>query len=247
MTEAASSVDAESDPAATPSRRLVLLPGMDGTDVLLGPLLDALPSRLAPDVLTYPERGPNTYEDLLPRVVEHVRSGPAAVVLGWSFSGPLALRAAQECPDHVRAVVLVATFVRPPLRFLPYVRQLVRTPLVATLRTLRRLPIWLCRAPDDPLRRAKAEIWRRVPPSTLATRSRAILAVDARAALQNCRAPLLYIGSSADNVVPQRCADLVRELRPDVETAMIPGGHFALYEEAQAGADAIADFVDRVT
>jgi len=120
------------------------------------------------------------------------------------------------------------------------------TPLVALVRTLRRLPIWLGRSPDDPLRRDKAEIWRRVRPHTLAARTRAIRRVDACDDLQAVLQPVQYVASSGDNVVPAHNAAQIRSLRPDVDVVTIDGDHFALYANAQAGADAIAAFVRRI-
>lgn len=218
---------------------------MDGTEILFGPLLRALPAAIEPEVVTYPETGPNRYEDLLPAVIERVRSGRDCILLGWSFSGPLALRVAVCCPDRVRGVILAATFVTPPIRWLVSVRQLVRGPTFFALRVLRRLPIWLLRHRDDPLRRDKAAIWQRVPAHTLAARARAILAVDVRDELRRCPCPVLYLAASDDRVVPPRNAAEVRAVRPAAETATIAGGHFALYSAADAGAAAIGEFAVR--
>jgi hypothetical protein len=40
---------------------LVLLPGLDGTEIFFGPLLSQLPSWIDPVVITYPPTGPNMY------------------------------------------------------------------------------------------------------------------------------------------------------------------------------------------
>ena len=84
---------------------LLLLPGLDGTEVFFRPLCEALPTAVARRVVTYPEQGPNGYDDLYPRVVAAaetaVADGGPCDVLGWSFSGPLALRLAAERPDVV--------------------------------------------------------------------------------------------------------------------------------------------------
>jgi surfactin synthase thioesterase subunit len=45
--------------------RLVLLPGMDGTDLLFEPLLDALPAEWEPTVVRYPPDEALEYEALL--------------------------------------------------------------------------------------------------------------------------------------------------------------------------------------
>lgn len=225
---------------------LVLLPGMDGTDLLCGPLQQALPPWLPPQVVTYPVDGPNGYDDLLPRVVEAVERHPACHVLGWSFSGPLALRVANRCPGRVRSVVLAATFVRPPQPWLPAARPLLCTPLVGAVRFLRRLPLWLGTPPADPFRRAKALVWQTVPARALAARARAIARVDVRADLQQCAAPVLYLAAAADRIVPAANAAEVQRLQPAARLATTPGGHFALFTHAPDGAAAIAAFVGEV-
>ncbi len=231
-----------SPPERTP---IVLLPGMDGTTILLEPLMAALPPELPPHAVSYPIDGDNGYDALLPRVLAAIDAHPRCHLLGWSFSGPLALRAARARPDVVRSVTLVATFVQAPQPLLRLLGPLLVTPVVGLVRTLRRLPIWLLRPPHDPLRRAKARVWQTVPARTLAARTRAIRCVDARADLTAVQAPLLYLRSSADRVVPDHNVAQVQRLRPDVEVATLPGDHFALFGAAAAGARAIAGFVAR--
>jgi pimeloyl-ACP methyl ester carboxylesterase len=222
---------------------LVLLPGMDGTEVLLLPLLRNLPDWLRPTVVTYAIEGRNGYDDLLPKVLLAIDALPECVVLGWSFSGPLALRAANQRRDRVRAVILCATFVRAPQAWMRPWRALLQTPIVGTMRFLRRLPLWLGRPPDDPLRRDKAILWRRVPARTLAARARAIAAVDAREDLRRCVQPILYLAASDDAVVPPANLDEVRREQPTVQVATIVGNHFALYANPEAATQAIVTFV----
>src|SRR5260221_333110 len=73
-----------------PEVTLVLLPGLDGTEIFFGPLLAQLPSWIEPVVVTYPPAGPNAYDDLVPVVFATVGKLTDFAVLGWSFGGPLA-------------------------------------------------------------------------------------------------------------------------------------------------------------
>ena len=222
---------------------LVLLPGMDGTAILFGPLLHELPDWIEPICVEYPAGKQNGYEDLLPAVLDIVRRQPNCHVLGWSFSGPLALRVARAEPQRVRSIILVATFVQRPVAWLEFAGPLLIAPVVATVRTLRRLPIWFGRAPTDPLRRDKAKLWQRVRARTLAARARAIRGVDARDDLRACQQPLLYVASREDRVVPVHNAEQVARLYANAEIVMVSGDHFALYSKAAAGAAVIAAFV----
>lgn len=71
---------------------LLLLPGLDGTEVLFGPLLKALPPWIRPRVVTYPARGANGYADLLPLVRASVVASGGERHRGTSTGGRRSLR-----------------------------------------------------------------------------------------------------------------------------------------------------------
>lgn len=104
---------------------LLLLPGLDGTSVLFEPLLEHL--ELPARAVDYPQRRPTGYADLLPAVRDICPRDRPFILLGWSFSGPLALLAAAERPPGLAGVVLCASFVTKPVPYLPAaIRHLAR-------------------------------------------------------------------------------------------------------------------------
>jgi pimeloyl-[acyl-carrier protein] methyl ester esterase len=222
---------------------LVLLPGLDGTDVFFRPLLALLPPAVRPVVVCLPSSGPNTYADLLAFVRNAVVELAECYVLGWSFSGPLALMLAAAEPTKVRGVILSATFVRPPQPLLAWMRFAVTTPVIWALRASRRVPGWLGRGPTDQVQHAMAETWARVGAKVVAARVRAILTVDAREPLRRCRPPVLYLASSRDEVVPHRNIEEVVRVRPSVQVRTIKGRHLAMYTNPEATVHAILEFV----
>jgi pimeloyl-ACP methyl ester carboxylesterase len=225
---------------------LVLLPGLDGTEIFFRPLLTVLPAAIRPVVVTLPMSGANDYVTLLRHVRGQIADIPDCIVLGWSFAGPLAIMLAATEPGKVRGLILAATFARPPLRLLPLLRPVLVAPVIWAWRFCRRLPLWLLRPPDDPLRRAKTETWTRIPARVLAARLRAISQVDVRATLRACPPPVLYLRSQSDFFVPPDNAAEIAQLRLDVRTVTIPGRHLALYSNPRAAATAITDFVAAV-
>src|SRR5437773_12428094 len=84
---------------------------MDGTDIFFRPLRGALPAWIDARCLQYPVSGGNDYLDLLPLVREACRSCDDFFVLGWSFSGLLALMIAAEAPTGLRGVVTCAILI----------------------------------------------------------------------------------------------------------------------------------------
>lgn len=222
---------------------LVLLPGLDGTEIFLQPLLKALPQTVRPLVVSYPISGSNRYADLLAIVREAVAGLDHFHVLGWSFSGPLALMLAAEEPQRVRSVILSASFVRPPRPNVAKLRFALVGPAIWLWRAARRLPLWLLRPPSDAFRQAKSETWRRISARVLARRVREIMRVDAREALRACPQPILYIAASRDGIVPRRCIDEILSVRPSVKVVTIEGEHFAMYANPQPAARTIAAFI----
>ena len=222
---------------------LVLLPGLDGTEIFLQPLLKALPDCVRPLVVSYPASGSNRYADLLAIVRQAVVGLDHFHVLGWSFSGPLALMLAAEEPQRVRSVILSASFVRPPRPNVAKLRFALVGPAIWLWRAARRLPLWLSRPRSDPFRQAKSQTWRLISAHVLARRVREVMKVDAREALRACRQPVLYIAASRDGIVPRRCIDEILSIRPSVKVTTIEGEHFAMYANPQPAAQAIAAFI----
>jgi len=222
---------------------LVLLPGLDGTQAFLGPLLSKLPNWILPVVVTYPTSGSQAYADLLLQVQREVTGLNRFHVLGWSFAGPLALMLAAAEPQRVRSVVLSASFVRPPRPLLSKVGFALHGPTIWAWRAARRMPVWLLRPRKDLFRMAKTQTWREVPASVIAQRLRSIRTVDARDTLRALPQRRLYLAAGNDGTVPRHNAEEIRRLKPETIFATIPGGHFAMFTHADAAAQVIARFI----
>lgn len=235
-----------------PPETLLLMPGLDGTDIFLEPLLraleKALPSTVQVRVWTLPAQGPQDYAGLLSALRDELSARPARWLLGWSFTGPLALMLAAEQPDLVRGVILAASFVRPPRPALRWLGPWVGPLGFLAWRLLRRLPIWWSRPPADAWRQAKDRTWREVSPGLLAARLREVARVDARGPLRDLAAagvPLMYVASADDGVVPPQALKEIRILQPDVEVLTIPGQHQSLFSHAHEAVGPIVRFVTR--
>lgn len=229
--------------ASTTPRTLVVLPGLDGTDVFFRPLLAVLPPSVHPVVVSFPVSGPTGYRELLDVVRKATADLPPFWVLGSSFSGPLAVLLAASAPARVRGIVLVASFVRSPRPDLEPLRFALVSPVVWLIRAGRRLPTWLRRQRDDPFRQAKAETWQRVPVRMLAARAREVLRIDVRAALVACPQPLLCVAYADDRVVPGQCADEVVRHHRNAHLVVLPGRHLGMFDDPQPLAREVVQFI----
>jgi len=227
------------------SATLVLLPGLDGTDVFLRPLVAALSPAIQPLVVTYPTSGAEDYGDAL-GIVRRATAGLSEFyVLGLSFSGPLAVMFAAEEPERVKGVVLVATFVRLPRPVLRFFRFACTGTTLWMWRIARRIPIWLLRSRRDPLRLAKAETLRTVPARCFARRTRAVIDVDVSGALRQCRQPILCVSFERDMIVPRQNVEAILRAAPSTIHATVPGGHFTGCRDAGALAAEVEAFLAR--
>lgn len=222
---------------------LLILPGLDGTDVFLRPLLAALPATIRPVVVSYPETGAGRYEDLLKLVRQMIADVPDFHILAFSFAGPLAIMLAAEEPQRVRGIVLAASFLRLPQPRLAPLEFAAVGPVMRLVRTIRRLPIWLFRRANDPLRVAKAEIWSRVSARALAARVRAIMRVDARPLARALTQPMLCVVFDGDRVVPRASADEILDCAPSARLVALPGHHFAMFADPAPLAGQVVRFV----
>jgi pimeloyl-ACP methyl ester carboxylesterase len=225
---------------------LVLLPGLDGTEVFLRPLVAALSPTIRSVVVSYPMSGAEGYADVLEVVRRSTEALSEFFVLGLSFSGPVALMLAAEEPKRVKGVLLAATFIRVPRPALRCLRFACNGPMLWVWRIGRRVPIWVSKSCRDPLRTDKAETLRRVPARCLAGRLRALIDVDVTSALRRCSQPILCISFRNDRVIPYRnVEDILREA-PSAAHATIPGGHFTGYLNSELFAAEVEQFLARV-
>ena len=91
--------------------RLVLLPGLNGS-ALFAPLLAELRD-IDCQVLELPEHGPQDYPSLADALMEQLGTTPF-VLLGESYSGPLAYQLALRQPTGLRGVIFAASFLSRP-------------------------------------------------------------------------------------------------------------------------------------
>jgi len=233
-------------PSVNIKMTLVLLPGLDGTEIFFGPLLRELPAWIDPVVIVYPASGNNDYPDLLPIVMSKVATLKSCVILGWSFGGPLALMAASRCPSQVSGVILCGSFVTPPRPKLVPFRFFVSAPLIALVRALRRARLLIPGYATTEFRTAKALTWKRVNSRELASRSRAALSVDVSPQLSECRARLMYLASTRDEVISRASLDEILAISPQIQVAEVEGPHFALFTNPVQSAACIVNFLCKI-
>lgn len=100
-------------PSVPATRRLILLPGFDGTGLLFEPIRQYLEHYFQLEVVSFDNS--TTFDDYIDRVLTQIGDQPCCL-LAESFSGPIALRIAANHADKIDAVILSTTFIETPYK-----------------------------------------------------------------------------------------------------------------------------------
>lgn len=226
---------------------LILLPGMHGSGHLFTPLLRVLPDFIKPVPFSYPPNQPLDYNGHLDIVMAALPVDEPFVLLGESFSGPLALMAAARNPNGLCGVILCATFVTYPLRLPALVADVLVSLGLFRLKLSRLfIRILLGARASGELKSLFVQALTEVLPEVLAARAKAVCGVDASAELRHCPVPILVIQPGNDRIVFRKCFDQIRYLRPDADVAVIDGPHLILQCAAVEAAGEIRRFVEKI-
>lgn len=222
---------------------LVLLPGMDGTGALFQALIAALNGRFELQVLSYPSDQPLSYKALEALVVEALPEDRPFVLLGESFSGPIAVAIAASNDPWLKGLVLCCTFVRNPRprlgawSFLLNLMPRIQPPIGPMSRML------LGAFSTPALRQALAHAVAQVAPRVMLARLKAVASVDVSLQLAASHVPLLYLRAGQDALVPASAAALIARLRPDAQIVSIDGPHCLLQAAPATAAQQLTQFL----
>lgn len=218
---------------------IILLPGTDGTGLLFKRLLTEL--RSATLVIDYPVNELLTYEQLEKYVRERLPIDQSFIVVGESFSGPIAVALAADPPSGLSGIVLSASFASSPWPLASIWRRLValmpsRPP--AKLASFALMGSHATPELESDLERALCKVQAQV----LRHRLRCALSVDFRPKLMRAKVPLLYLAGKRDRIIPNRCGLDVKRLAPDACVQSIDAPHFILQCQAKLSANVIEGF-----
>jgi pimeloyl-[acyl-carrier protein] methyl ester esterase len=225
---------------------LVLLPGMDGTGVLFEPFVAALGNEHPVTVMTYPTSGDSqTYAGLHDLAALALPSEGPLVLLGESFSGPIAISLAAANPTRVAGVVLCCTFVRNPRPGLRWLSGLASMP--APLPPSSILSALLFgRFATPRLSLMLRDALAKVQPAVLRARLRAIVSVDVRAQARALEVPVLYLKGASDRLVPPPAVVEAEQYCRDMKVQSFDAPHCLLQVVPEEAAAAVADFIEKV-
>jgi pimeloyl-ACP methyl ester carboxylesterase len=226
-----------------PSPALVLLPGMDGTGDLFAPLLEKIPTTIKVRVIRYPSDSAAGYRELTDYVRQQLPQDGDYVLLGESFSGPVAIALAAQALPGMRGLVLGCTFASNPQPCLRIYTMLMRMMPMSMATSALTMRVLLQRYATDAACAMLRRAIRSVPKATLLARMREIATVDMREQFACIKLPILYLRARDDMLIPTRISLQLQRLQPSMAIAEIDGPHFLLQTQAVATATAITRFI----
>jgi len=220
--------------------QLVLLPGMDGTGRLFAPFLSELEHHNS-QIISLPDSGPQDYPSLCEWLLPRLPQRPF-VLLGESFSGPLAMMLAAG-NANIKGLILVATFmqpIRPRLRRLSRyfpMSYFLRSPVLIRLATR-----YLLGSPNSQSLMLVAGILQGLEPGLIRRRLNSLDGLNqTQWAATSC--PVLYLQAEKDSLVPAVAVNEFKFFCPSMQFVSLPANHFVLQALPVQSAAAVANFM----
>ena len=225
---------------------LVILPGMDGTAKPRADFVAALGPGIEARVVSYPPDRAQ-YTELEALACAALPQDRPYVLLGESFSGPIAISIAASSPPQLIGLVLCATFacnLRPILGSLRWLLALIPFGL-APMQLIG--AFLLGRFASAPMLEAMRSTLTEVSMATLKARTGAVLGADVRHALSKVRVPALYLRATEDRLVPRGCANAIASAIAQTHIVDVEAPHFLLQVAPTAAAATVRSFIETLS
>jgi pimeloyl-[acyl-carrier protein] methyl ester esterase len=222
---------------------LVVLPGLDGTATLHSAFSDAARTVFeSVSVISYPPNQVLDYVAFEALVRGQLPSAAQFVLLGESFSGPVALSIAANPPSNLLGIVLSTTFAESPVPLFAPFAPFTRFAPVRLL-PLSLLSWWLLgRWATPQLEVALQNALLTVTPKVLRARAGIALRVKALTLCRSVFLPVLYLRATHDRLLGRHAGEKIREAIAHCIIKDIEGPHLLLQAAPEACARAISEF-----
>ena len=225
----------------------MLLPGMDGTGELFAPLVEQLQGVVTPVVVSYPNSEPLGYIELTALARKALPQNQQYVLVGESFSGPIAIQLAAERPSALRGLVLCASFVSSPISWARPLKPLLPVAPIGTLASAFGPKKLMGRFQTPALTRLVRGALGRVSTEVFRSRIRAALDVDASGQLAQVAVPTIYLRATEDALLPQSAVERFQRSAVGGRVVDIIGPHSLALCVPQAVSKTLSEFALRVS
>lgn len=225
------------------SATVVIFPGLDGTGVLTEEFAAGDWQGRSVKVVPIPSNGPQDYPTLVNRITPELPEG-ALVLIGESFSSPLAMLLADQERGRVKALIVAGGFcsspVSPALSLIP-VRPLF---LIRPPATILRKFLAGADAPKSLIQRMTQAI-RSVTSGVLTERVRVILALQEKDCPAPEGVPTLVLQARQDAMIPWEIQSRLERHFIEPTVVWIDSPHLLLATRPEACREAVLGFLEK--
>jgi pimeloyl-ACP methyl ester carboxylesterase len=167
------------------------------------------------------------------------------VLLGESYSAPLAIQIAATQPRNLAGLILSSGFAHKPLGEWTRLAAALAGPWVFRLNPPRIIAKYFAIGMDAPrgLVQKSIEVWRSVGPEVISGRVREALECDVRRELAQTTVPLLDLRGEEDHLLADSCVAELKRIRPEMRVVRVAAPHMVLQRVAAEGARIVAEFM----
>jgi pimeloyl-ACP methyl ester carboxylesterase len=220
---------------------LVILPCLDGPDALSDAFAAGDWEGRPVVVLPIPAAGPQDYAALETAVAAELPPGPL-VIVGESFTSPLAMRMADRERGRVEALILAGGFCATPrspsLALMPLRSIFLMKPPVALLRRF----LLGNDAPDEAVETLLQAV-KRLPTETLVARVEVVLALTEEDCPSPAGLPVLLLQADGDEAIPWEAQSQLERHFPQAQVKWIVGPHLLLSRRPDECQEAVKAFL----
>jgi pimeloyl-ACP methyl ester carboxylesterase len=226
--------------------KIVLLPGLDGTGILFKPLTDALSEGIDTLVISYPTDRNLSYRELVKFVLSQLPKEDF-ILVGESFSGPIAYRIALLDPKNLKSVVFVATFIDNPRKYFLNLSRLLPKKLILAMP----IPDFIVKylilgsAVDEQVIDLYKQTIKKRSSSVFSFRLSEISKLTV--SHEYCDLKAIYIQATNDLLVPNSCVEAFKKVFKKLDVFRIKGSHFILQTNPLACAEIIENEIRLIT
>jgi pimeloyl-ACP methyl ester carboxylesterase len=219
---------------------------MDGSGTLFNGFTRALDTDIKVKIVRYPPIEPLGYQELEAIACAAVPKYGPIILLGESFSGPIAISLASTLASRLKGLILCCSFVCNPH---PYTAHL--KPIIPLLPIYPKLPNFLSRYllgqfSTDALRHSLTQSIKGLSSAAIRARLGAVIDVDVSAKLASLEVPVLYLRASEDRLVPRSASKIVQQAKPDTHIIDVEAPHFLLQTAPVEAARYVSAFIHEI-
>lgn len=222
---------------------LYILPGLDGTTRMLHDFIAAArPSFAAVEAIAYPTDVVLGYRELEIFARAALPHDAPYVLIGESFSGPVAISIAADPPPNLIGLVLSTTFARAPVPLLGPFASLTRFAPTHSLPTPLLSAVLLGRWSTPSLRSRLRVALDDVTPAVQRARAAAAMRIDVSHCLARIAVPTLSLKANHDRLLRSGAGRQILEGIATVRQVALDGPHLLLQTRTDRCVEEIARF-----